>query len=42
MPKLLSAVLLLFALYLGGGAMAAVTAVGHIHHSIEVRNASAD
>ena len=42
MPKLLSAVLLLFALYLGGGAMTAVTAVTHIHHAIEVQNAKAD
>ena len=42
MPKLLSAVLLIFALYLGGGAMAAVTAVTHIHRSIEVQNAQAD
>ena len=42
MPKLLSAVLLVFALYLGFGAAAAVTAAGHIHRSIEVQNAKAD
>ena len=42
MPKLLSAVLLVFALYLGVGAWSAVTAATHIYHSIEVQNASAD
>ena len=42
MPKLLSAVLLLFVLYLGVGAMAAVTTASHIHRSIEVQNATAD
>ena len=38
----IQAVMLLFVLYLGGGAMAAVTAVTHIHRSIEIQNATAD